>query len=236
MRTKMPIAQFAEMRPKICSAGMMISGQQKENKKGRSPNQIVDEDGDEAAADAGERHLDGHELRGIDVKLISNRLHGDSFSPISGSQSAALTGIVWPRCWARRARAACGSFRAPSCAKPRCFTGRRRAICPRCARTRPRGLTPSTSTNYWLAPTISFIPAGAKASSRFSISCAMSIRLIVQRQIRYVLLSLVMTAGRGAAGLGAHAGASAVHAPHAGAGDGRNHRAPRDVDALDCRH
>src|SRR5579863_2237397 len=53
------------------------SGQQADYKKNDSPNEVVDENGDEAAPQAGQWQLDGHQLRGVDVKLISNRLHGD---------------------------------------------------------------------------------------------------------------------------------------------------------------
>ena len=46
-------------------------GQHKENEKGGSPNEVVDEDGNKAAADAGERHLDGPRAPGVfDAKLI----------------------------------------------------------------------------------------------------------------------------------------------------------------------
>ena len=38
--------------------------------RARGPDQRIDQQCDEAAADAGQRHLDGHELGRIDVKLI----------------------------------------------------------------------------------------------------------------------------------------------------------------------
>ena len=35
-----------------------------------NPDQVVDQQRDETAADAGERHLNGDKFRGIDAKLI----------------------------------------------------------------------------------------------------------------------------------------------------------------------
>ena len=100
-KKKMPTAQLAETSPKTCTAGMMIAASAMRSGKGRAPNQIVDEDGDKTAADSGQRHLDRHKLRGVDVKLISNRVHIGTMAIILSNQwlkSAAPTGSGCPGC------------------------------------------------------------------------------------------------------------------------------------------
>ena len=50
--------------------GMNSQQQKTEDHEAGDPDQRIDQQRDKAAADAGQRHLDGHQLRRIDVKLI----------------------------------------------------------------------------------------------------------------------------------------------------------------------
>ena len=75
------------------------------------------------------------------------------------------------------------------------------------------------SISYWLAPTISFIPAAGPVFSKIFYFLRDEYPAVVQRQIRYRAgVSGRSSLGGALLGLGAHPRAAAVHAPHAGPG------------------
>ena len=78
-------------------------------KQADEPEERVDEHGDEAAANAGERHVDGDQFRGVDAKLIRTSGSWRTSYPINGLPSAGRTGTGCRRCWATTDSAGSGA-------------------------------------------------------------------------------------------------------------------------------
>ena len=58
-------------KPRECPYGRVYEPEeQNEDGQARSPDQHIDQQGNEPASDAGQRHLDGHQFRSFDAKLI----------------------------------------------------------------------------------------------------------------------------------------------------------------------
>jgi hypothetical protein len=184
------------------------------------PDQVIDNDGDEAAADAGQRHLDRNQLRGIDVKLV---FQSYPWPLILSNQWLQKRRPYWERL-------------AKLLNAGRCSGGLRPVVASRTARNRaalppggqrpvhpapgphPRALTLNTSISYWLAPTISSIPAGATSFRRILRFSARRVSGLGAAPDPATYCCRWDYAVRGRAGHGADTGASAVHAPDAGSG------------------
>ena len=66
----MAIAHCSERWLKALRLGRKKAKIQPDDDDAGEPDEVVDQQGDEAAADAGEGHLDGDEFRGFNAKLI----------------------------------------------------------------------------------------------------------------------------------------------------------------------
>ena len=88
------------------------------------------------------------------------------------------------------------------------------------------------SISCWLALTISSIPAARPICSPCSAFCATNIRAIFQRQIGYVLASLLVSLACGLLGAALTSARPEFMRHFCRPGDDRHHGAPRDVDRI----
>ena len=66
----MATAHCAESPENASIAGKKTASQNRQHQKTGAPDQVIDQQRDKTAADSGQRHLDIHQFRRINVKLI----------------------------------------------------------------------------------------------------------------------------------------------------------------------